>query len=98
MVNFEDLNLTQLRQIVSDYNLHFHIPRFSKMKKAELLIEIKKHLKIEGDIIKTVMTSFEQHIPESTKSKKIREKASKAIESIPNELKQFLTPEAKKTF
>lgn len=63
MVNFEDLNITQLRKIVRGYKLHYSIPRFTKLSREELIVEMKKHLKIENDIIKSIQTQFQQEVP-----------------------------------
>ncbi len=64
MVNFEDLNIKQLRKIVKEYNLHYHISNYSKLKKDDLIIEMKKHLIIdENNNIKSVLTPFEQQAP-----------------------------------
>ena len=90
MITFENLNLVQLRKLVKDYDLHYHIPKYSKMKKDELISEMKKHLKIEGDMIKTVMTPFEQKAPYSTKEKKGFSKAYDEI--LKNPMIRNMTP------
>jgi len=74
MITFENLNLIQLRKIVKEYNLH--IPKYYKMKKDDLIIEMHKHIKIEGDMIKAVMTPFEKKAPTKTK-KKLEKEAEK---------------------
>ena len=63
MVKFEDLNITQLRKIVRAYRLHYSIPRFTKLTRDELITEMKKHLKIENDIIKSIQSNFSQEVP-----------------------------------
>ena len=64
MVKFEDLSLKDLRSIVKKYNLHYHISGYSTMSKDKLITEMKKHLKIdENNMIKSLITPFEQEAP-----------------------------------
>ena len=40
----EQLTLTKLREICRTYNIHTKISKYSKLKKDELITEMKKHL------------------------------------------------------
>lgn len=44
---FNKFNLKQLKSIIKEYNLHTSIKGYSKMKKADIITEIKKHLDID---------------------------------------------------
>lgn len=90
MVNFSDLNITNLRNIVREYNIHNRIPKYRSLPKDELITEIEKHLKIDNDgfikLIEKQIISFDdiknkKKINKKTKAqnKKIAEVALKNI-------------------
>lgn len=51
MVDFEDLNVTQLRKFVRLYNSHMAIRGYTKLSKEELIKEIRKYFKIENNML-----------------------------------------------
>jgi len=97
MVDFKDLTLKQLREIVRNYNLHHHISNFSTLNKSKLIIEMKKHLIMENGIIKTVMTPFQQEAPLTLKQKKENTRAYNQIMNNP-QIKEGIDPEALKYY
>jgi ribosomal protein L24 len=68
----EQLTLTKLREICKIYNVHTKISKYSKLKKDELINEMKKHLEYNNNEIKPINTIIK--IPSKTIEKLIEEK------------------------
>jgi len=90
---FEDLSLAQLKDIVKKYQLHYKIKGYSKMKKDDLLKNIKNHLHIEGDIIKHKGENFEMKAPYTSSQKADFTKAYKEIMKMPSSMKDLIPKE-----
>ena len=74
MVNFSDLDISQLHKIVKIYNLETRIipkgKQISKMSKNELAAEIDKHLELREDKIYYRQKDTNFAIPKKSKSRK----------------------------
>jgi hypothetical protein len=84
MTQFEDLNLNQLRKIVHEYNLHNTITSYSKLKKSDLITEIKKFLYIEDEQIKAHPKNYEVKAPYTTATKKAFTKSYESLLKLQN--------------
>lgn len=60
---FGDLNLTQLKYIAQQYNLHTKIEKYSKLRKDDLIGEMKKYLYIDGNNVKILANDERIKIP-----------------------------------
>jgi len=90
---FEDLTITQLKDIVKKYQLHYKIKGYSKMKKDKLIENMKMHLHIDGDIIKHKGDNFETKAPYTSKQKSDFTKAYKEIMKMPSSMKDLIPKE-----
>ena len=84
MTQFEDLNISQLRKIVHEYNLHNTIMNYSKLKKTDLITEIKKFLYIEDEQIKAHPKNYEVKAPYTTATKKAFTKSYESLLKLQN--------------
>lgn len=85
---FEDLTIKELHNIIDNFNAENIIKKTENGKplsKPRLIDEIKKHLKIENGIIKTLMQGEQQ--VSKTKTKMREAKTSKQIERQMDTLK-----------
>jgi hypothetical protein len=70
----EQLTLTKLREICRIYNVHTKISKYSKLKKDDLINEMKKHLEYNNNEIKPINTIIKiSKIPSETIEKLIEE-------------------------
>ncbi|MDR3598405.1 hypothetical protein, partial [Clostridium sp.] len=82
--DFNELTVTNLRNIVRQYNIYDKIIGYSTLKKPDLIKEIHKHLKIENGLIMSRQEQFKVEIPNV---KQLSKKSSK--NNVKHELSQF---------
>jgi len=100
MVEWKDLTLERLRAVAQYYNKDVKIVGVSKMKKADLTTELKKHIKFDGTTFthktKNIEYEFEADTPKPKKATPAPKKATPAPKEATPAPKKA-TPSPKKT-
>jgi hypothetical protein len=88
----ENLTNDMLKQVIRDWNLANHIKGFSKMVKADLITNIKKHLEFDGKIFK----SKNKNMTIEIKKKEVKKEEPKKEVKLEEPKKEVKLEEPKK--